>query len=153
MTLGANCPKFSCSRHDQTSHRTMSSLSEAVGGGAATAAMLQTFHYQDIIPYYFCFSLTSLSVRLGLLPLVVHGAHISAKLANVAPEIQFIVSHFGEDMKRSKKLKVRKAYGHPPPPFSFNILPTYMITAWIQAARSHYLVLFPDGSQTDYAPL
>ena len=47
-------------------------------------------------------SLTNILVRTSLIPVVIKAAHTSARLANVAPEVQFLVSSFQNDYKRLK---------------------------------------------------
>ncbi len=63
--------------------------------------LLKTFHAQNV-PYWGCMSLTNVMVRSSLVPLVINGAKTSAKFANVAPEVQFLMSSYVNDAKKLK---------------------------------------------------
>jgi len=67
--------------------------------------MLKTLHMDGLIPYWACFAVINILVRLLLFPLVVHGAHTSARFAKVVPEVQFLLSLFSNDMKQLQKRK------------------------------------------------
>lgn len=94
-----------------TSHRSMSSSSMmadlvpefvkqySIWGGSAI--ILKTFHGQNI-PYWACISLTNILVRTSLFPLVIQGAKTSVRFANVAPEVQFLISCYTRDAKTLK---------------------------------------------------
>ena len=71
----------------------------SIWGGSAI--ILKTLHAQNI-PYWACMSLTNVFVRTSLLPLVINGAKTSARFANVAPEVQFLVSNYTRDVKKLK---------------------------------------------------
>ena len=71
----------------------------SIWGGSAI--ILKTLHAQNI-PYWGCMSLTNIFVRSSLLPLVIKGAKTSARFANVAPEVQFLVSSYTKDTKTLK---------------------------------------------------
>lgn len=68
----------------------------------ASGYLLKTLHHDGLIPYWACMSLTNIIVRTSLIPIVIKAAHTSARLANVAPEVQFLVSSFMNDYKRLK---------------------------------------------------
>jgi Preprotein translocase subunit YidC len=93
------------------SHRFMSSSSiisdvlpefikqYSIWGGSAI--ILKTFHGQNI-PYWASMSLTNILVRSSLFPLVIQGAKTSVRFANVAPEVQFLISCYTRDAKTLK---------------------------------------------------
>lgn len=56
-----------------------------------------------VIPYWACFSITNVLVRTSLIPLVLHSAHTAARFAKVAPEVQFLVTIFQQDLQKQKK--------------------------------------------------
>lgn len=66
--------------------------------------LLKTFHGPDgtLVPYWAGFALISVLVRLALVPLVVQGAHASARFAKVVPEVQFLLTLFGNDMRQMR---------------------------------------------------
>jgi membrane protein insertase Oxa1/YidC/SpoIIIJ len=68
----------------------------------ASGFLLKTLHHDGFIPFWACMSLTNILVRTSLIPVVIKSAHTSARLANVAPEVQFLVSSFLNDYKRLK---------------------------------------------------
>jgi len=99
--------------HLNDSVRNISSVTElvpefmkqySIWGGSGV--LLKTFHSQNI-PYWACMSLTNITVRSSLVPLVIKGAKTSAKFANVAPEVQFLVSSFTKDSKKLKEANAR----------------------------------------------
>jgi membrane protein insertase Oxa1/YidC/SpoIIIJ len=55
------------------------------------------------IPYYGGFAATNVLLRLTLSPLVLYSAHTSARFAKVAPEIQFLVTLFQNDLKKQRQ--------------------------------------------------
>lgn len=67
--------------------------------------MLKTLHMDGVIPYWACFAIINILVRVVLFPLVVQGAHTSARFAKVVPEVQFLLSLFTNDMKQLQKRK------------------------------------------------
>jgi len=94
--------------HYQYRHITSSAITDlipefakqySIWGGSAI--ILKTLHAQKI-PYWACMSLTNIFVRTSLLPLVINGAKTSARFANVAPEVQFLVSNYTRDIKKLK---------------------------------------------------
>ena len=87
--------------------------------------ILTALHGQNL-PYWACISLTNVFVRSSLVPLVIKGAKTSAKIATVAPEVQFLVSSYTRD---AKKLKDANA----PPSQRFELL----VAMW-QSLRGIY---------------
>ena len=67
--------------------------------------MLKTLHADGMIPYWACFAITNILVRILLLPVVVYGAQTSARFAKVLPEIQFLVTVFQNDMRQLTQRK------------------------------------------------
>ena len=67
--------------------------------------MLNTLHFDGLIPYWACFAIINILVRLALFPLVIQGAHASARFAKVVPEVQFLISLFTNDLKAYQKRK------------------------------------------------
>lgn len=67
--------------------------------------MLKTIHMDGIVPYWACFAVINILVRLLLFPLVIQGAHASARFAKVVPEVQFLVTLFTNDLKQMQKRK------------------------------------------------
>ena len=61
--------------------------------------MIKSLHVDLGLPYWSCFSVMNFMVRAALIPIVVYGAHTAARYATVAPEIQFIVTLFRNDLK------------------------------------------------------
>jgi membrane protein insertase Oxa1/YidC/SpoIIIJ len=57
------------------------------------------------IPYGACFAILSIVVRCALFPLVLQGAHTSARFAKVVPEIQFLMTLFTNDWKQLRQRK------------------------------------------------
>ena len=81
--------------------RNMSVLPEmfqnfSIWGGSGY--VLKTIHMNGTIPYWACISITNITIRTALLPLVVQGAKTSIKFASVAPEIQFLMTLFQKEM-------------------------------------------------------
>jgi len=74
-----------------------------VWGGSGM--IIKAFHHNGLIPYWGCMSLTNVVVRTSLLPLVVNGARTSARFAKVAPEVQFLVTNFQNDLMKLKEQK------------------------------------------------
>jgi len=72
-------------------------------GGAGW--MIHTLHLDGTIPYWICMSLCAVTVRTALLPVVIQGAHTSAKFAAIAPEVQFLLSLFQNDLKMLQQSK------------------------------------------------
>ena len=72
----------------------------SIWGGTAHA--IKAIHMDGTIPYWGCFALMNFALRIGLIPLVIHGAQTSARFAKVAPELQFIVTLFQNDLKKMR---------------------------------------------------
>ena len=96
-----------------TRSRTISSMTEVLPEfisqysiWGTSSIILKTFHGQGV-PYWGCMSLTNVLVRTSLFPLVLKGAKTSAKFANVAPEVQFLVSSFQNDSKKLREANAR----------------------------------------------
>jgi membrane protein insertase Oxa1/YidC/SpoIIIJ len=69
-------------------------LSFSPWGG--TAYLLKTFHAAGV-PYWACFSLISLCVRITLIPVVVYSAHVASRFSKVAPEVYSFLSVLRRD--------------------------------------------------------
>ena len=72
----------------------------SIWGG--TGFMLKTIHMDGTIPYWACFAIINAMLRTALIPLVVYSAQMSARFAKVAPEVQFIVTLFQNDLKKMR---------------------------------------------------
>jgi membrane protein insertase Oxa1/YidC/SpoIIIJ len=73
----------------------------SIWGGTAT--VLKTLHGADgTVPYWACFALMSAMLRTALIPLVIYSAKMSSRFAKVAPEVQFIVTLFQNDLKKMR---------------------------------------------------
>lgn len=93
--------KFHPSRRQ--SNRMISFLPEALWG--ASGFILKTLHTDGVVPYWACFALISVSVRVALFPLVLYGAQTASRFAKVLPEVQFLLSLFQNDMKKMRHEK------------------------------------------------
>ena len=71
--------------------------------------MLKTLHMEGLVPYWACFAIINILVRLALFPLVIQGAHASARFAKVVPEVQFLVTLFTNDLKQMQQRKASLA--------------------------------------------
>mmetsp|Transcript_21418 Transcript_21418/g.59569 ORF Transcript_21418/g.59569 Transcript_21418/m.59569 type:complete len:548 (-) Transcript_21418:760-2403(-) len=69
----------------------------SIWGG--TGVVLTSLHSAGL-PYWTSFSAMNFMLRASLLPLVIYGAKTAARYAKVAPEIQFIVTLFQNDLKK-----------------------------------------------------
>ena len=99
-----NIHSFQINQQRQASTWLPEALSSiSIWGGSGW--MLKTLHMDGIIPYWACFAIINILVRLLLFPLVIHGAHTSARFAKVVPEVQFLLSLFSNDMKQLQKRK------------------------------------------------
>lgn len=90
-------------RHGQT--REISWLPEAVQNFSiwgGTGIVLKTIHMDGTIPYWACFGAMSVALRTALTPLVIYSAKTSARFAKVAPELQFIITLFQNDLKKMR---------------------------------------------------
>ena len=72
----------------------------SIWGG--TGYMLKTLHFDGAVPYWACFAMINAMLRTALIPLVIHSAKTSARFASVAPELQFIVTLFQNDLKKMR---------------------------------------------------
>ncbi|CAB9498694.1 Membrane protein insertase YidC [Seminavis robusta] len=68
----------------------------SIWGGSAV--LLNGFHSAGI-PYWACFSLINIVVRVSLFPLVLYSAHAASRFGKVAVELQFFVSMFQNDLR------------------------------------------------------
>lgn len=67
--------------------------------------MLKTLHADGVIPFWACFAIINILVRIGLFPLVVYGAKTSARFGKIVPEVQFLLVLFQNDMKKLRESK------------------------------------------------
>lgn len=73
----------------------------SIWGGTAT--VLKAIHGSNgTVPYWACFALMNVMLRTALFPLVVYSAKMSSRFAKVAPEVQFIVTLFQNDLKKMR---------------------------------------------------
>ena len=68
-----------------------------VWGGSGI--ILKTIHHDGAVPYWACMAITNILVRSSLIPLVIQSAQTSSRFAKVAPEVQFLLTIFQQDMK------------------------------------------------------
>jgi membrane protein insertase Oxa1/YidC/SpoIIIJ len=54
------------------------------------------------VPYWACFALMNVMLRTALIPLVIYSGQTSARFAKVAPEVQFLVTLFQNDLKKMR---------------------------------------------------
>eukprot|EP00536_Pseudo-nitzschia_multiseries_P000633 jgi/Psemu1/321713/estExt_fgenesh1_pg.C_80009 len=71
----------------------------SIWGG--TGIVLTSLHSAGL-PYWTSFSAMNFLLRASLVPLVIYGAQTAARYAKVAPEIQFIVTLFQNDLKKMR---------------------------------------------------
>jgi membrane protein insertase Oxa1/YidC/SpoIIIJ len=75
--------------------------------------MLKALHADGAgLPYWACFAVINLLVRVSLIPVVIYGAQTSARFARVVPEVQFLLTLFQNDMTKLREEKapwVKKA--------------------------------------------
>mmetsp|Transcript_6790 Transcript_6790/g.15385 ORF Transcript_6790/g.15385 Transcript_6790/m.15385 type:complete len:548 (-) Transcript_6790:44-1687(-) len=71
----------------------------SVWGG--TGVVLKSLHTMGL-PYWTSFSAMNFMLRASLLPLVIYGAQTASRYAKVAPEIQFIITLFQNDLKKMR---------------------------------------------------
>lgn len=64
--------------------------------------LLTSFHSVGL-PYWGGFALTNVLLRLSLSPLVLYSAHTASRFAKVAPEIQFLVTLFQNDLVKQRQ--------------------------------------------------
>jgi membrane protein insertase Oxa1/YidC/SpoIIIJ len=55
------------------------------------------------IPYWGGFGCASVILRVSLSPLVLHASHVAARFAKVAPEVQFLVTLFQNDLVKQRQ--------------------------------------------------
>lgn len=72
----------------------------SIWGG--TGPVLKMLHYDGVVPYWACFALMNTMLRVALIPLVLYSAHTSSRFAKVAPELQFIITLFQNDLKKMR---------------------------------------------------
>ena len=72
----------------------------SIWGGTGVA--IHSLHSTVGLPYWACFSTMNFMLRASLIPLVVYGAQTAARYAKVAPEVQFIVTLFQNDLKKMR---------------------------------------------------
>jgi membrane protein insertase Oxa1/YidC/SpoIIIJ len=70
----------------------------SIWGGTAHA--IKALHMDGAVPYWACFALMNFGLRTALIPLVLYSAHTSSRFSKVAPELQFIVTLFQNDLKK-----------------------------------------------------
>ncbi len=67
-----------------------------------TGVVLKTLHTNAGLEYWACFSAMNFVLRISLVPLVIYSARMAARYAKVAPEVQFIVTIFQNDIKKMR---------------------------------------------------
>jgi len=67
--------------------------------------MLKALHADGVIPFWACFAIINILIRIGLFPLVVYGAKTSARFGKIIPEVQFLLTLFQNDMKKLRQTK------------------------------------------------
>ena len=67
-----------------------------------TGVVIKSLHVDLGLPYWTCFSSMNFMLRASLVPLVIYGAQTAARYAKVAPEVQFIVTLFQNDLKKMR---------------------------------------------------
>lgn len=72
----------------------------SIWGG--TGYVIKTLHFDGTVPYWACFALMSGMLRTALIPLVVYSTKTSARFAKVAPDVQFLVTLFQNDLKKMR---------------------------------------------------
>jgi membrane protein insertase Oxa1/YidC/SpoIIIJ len=72
----------------------------SIWGG--TGVVINTLHLQGGLPYWACFSAMNFLLRASLIPLVIYSAKMAARYAKVAPEVQFIITLFQNDLKKMR---------------------------------------------------
>lgn len=72
----------------------------SVWGG--TGVVLKALHADLGMPYWASFGAMNFMLRASLVPLVIYSAKTAARYAKVAPEIQFIVTLFQNDLKKMR---------------------------------------------------
>ena len=104
-------PRISLVRNESSvmpttqSSRSMSMLPDFlpslhIWGGAGV--MIKTIHFNGTIPFWATISILNVSVRTGLFPFVIYSAHNASRFAKVAPEVQFAVTVFQNDLKKRR---------------------------------------------------
>jgi membrane protein insertase Oxa1/YidC/SpoIIIJ len=68
----------------------------------ASGYLLKSIHGPEgaYLPYWACFAVCNILLRLLLFPVVVHGAQTAARFGKVIPDIQFLVSVYQNDMRK-----------------------------------------------------
>jgi membrane protein insertase Oxa1/YidC/SpoIIIJ len=65
-----------------------------------SAALLKTIHMDGMIPYWACFPLLNVLLRICLFPLVIHSAHVGIRFSKVAPDLQLLFAVYARDYQR-----------------------------------------------------
>lgn len=73
----------------------------SIWGGSSI--LLNTFHMDGVIPYWACFSLINIFLRILLFPVVIHGARMAIRFGKVTPELQFLYTMYQNDRKKLKE--------------------------------------------------
>jgi membrane protein insertase Oxa1/YidC/SpoIIIJ len=61
--------------------------------------LLKTLH-GAYVPYWLCFSVINVMIRIILFPVVIYGAQTAARFAKVVPDVQFLITVFQHDMRK-----------------------------------------------------
>jgi membrane protein insertase Oxa1/YidC/SpoIIIJ len=73
--------------------------------------LIKFIHHDGLIPYWACFAIISIAVRVALFPLVIRGAKQAAEFSKVVPEVQFlyaiVIKDFGYLKQQGKPLQQR----------------------------------------------
>jgi membrane protein insertase Oxa1/YidC/SpoIIIJ len=72
----------------------------SIWGG--TGVVIKALHGDMGLPYWACFTGMNFLLRASLIPLVIYSAKMAARYAKVAPEVQFIVTLFQNDLKKMR---------------------------------------------------
>jgi membrane protein insertase Oxa1/YidC/SpoIIIJ len=72
----------------------------SIWGGSGL--LLKMCHFGGI-PYWGGFGCASFTLRLSLSPLVIHASHVAVRFAKVAPEVQFLVTLFQNDLMKQRQ--------------------------------------------------
>ena len=75
--------------------------SVTIWGG--TGFLLKNLYTYGSVPYWAGFSVTNLMVRTSLFPFVLESAHTASRFAKIAPEVQFLVTIFQNDLKKQRQ--------------------------------------------------
>ncbi|KAL3903473.1 MAG: hypothetical protein SGILL_010429 [Bacillariaceae sp.] len=67
-----------------------------------TGVVINALHGDLGMPYWACFTGMNFLLRASLVPLVIYSARMAARYAKVAPEVQFIITLFQNDLKKMR---------------------------------------------------